>query len=191
MSMYPYTYWPLSSLSGGVTPDIAGGFNGQIQGTMTIGTGASGTGFGGSHNAFQFDGTSAYVDCGTAVDLNQGAQTIMAWILEPAASTHLAIITKSDNAWRLASYGDQVEFTETGTGPGNSGNEYFLTTGVVDDGAWHMIVGVLDNGDKSYYLDGVLTENADVSRRLCVQRLPGLYRRKLPGHGAILERPDV
>ena len=107
MALNPYAYWPLNDTNGGVCTDIASGLNGAFVGSpVTLGPGATNSGFGPSHMSY-FTGVSGgggagfYVNCGTQVQLDQEANTIIAWEDTSTNGNHPAIVDKGDNTWRL------------------------------------------------------------------------------------------
>ena len=183
MALNPYAYWPLNDTNGGVCTDIASGLNGAFVGSpVTLGPGATNSGFGPSHMSY-FTGVSGgggagfYVNCGTQVQLDQEANTIIAWEDTSTNGNHPAIVDKGDNTWRLQQSAP-LEWTEEGPSPnlGNPNPDYFGPAvnppyGLVD-GQWHMLVGVMDNGTKSFYFDGQLIETANVGGRLLSNTVP-------------------
>jgi hypothetical protein len=165
MSLGPYTYWQLNETSGAVVSDVSSGLNGVIVGNMVLGAAGAGpsdgfAGFGGDHRAFQFDGATSFVNCGTQVDLNVGSHTILTWIkTQPfAGGGHNAILTKGDSSYRVqrAYSGEFVEDTDDGINPATIGVRYLIGTRPMDDGTWHMVTCVLDQGVRSLYFDGSL-----------------------------------
>ena len=67
-----------------------------------------------------------------------------------------AVVTKGDDSWRLHrdNVSDNVQFAFNGIGGVSSGS-----TGSVNDGEWHHIVGVYDGGMQYMYVDGILADS--------------------------------
>jgi hypothetical protein len=106
--------------------------------------------------ALQFDGTDDYV---AIQDLNyQGNNyaevSVCAWIrTDSGADQYIASFDRNEY-WRL-------EINGSGAGPGQVGWDVMTNTGQVDygsdtrvdDGQWHHVVGVFDNGTLTIYID--------------------------------------
>jgi hypothetical protein len=165
MALGPYTYWQLNETSGTVASDVSSGLDGVIVGNMVLGAAGARpsdgfAGFGGAHQAFQFDGATSFVNCGTQVDLNVTSHTILTWVKSQPFiyGGHNAILTKGDSSYRVqrAYSGEFLEDTDDGINPATIGVRYLIGTRPVDDGTWHMITCVLDQGVRSLYFDGSL-----------------------------------
>jgi hypothetical protein len=171
MALGPYTYWPLNETGGPIAYDYSSGLNGTNVGTVNQGAaGDPAAGFGASHLAYNFNNTGA-VNCGNAVVLNGTTSTVLAWFLDPNGNTNnqCAIIAKGNGSWRMALFNtDYLEDTCNGTFPSADGATYFLTgpnggyspptNFVINDGNWHFMACVYDNGDKRLYMDGTLLQ---------------------------------
>ena len=165
MSMEPYAYWPLNETNGATATDIAGGFDGAIVGSMVLGAAGANTakgfaGFGGGHTAYQFDGVSSFVNCGTSVDLSRTNFTMAVWFMVnsfPGAGIYQTLIAKGDSSWRIIRYYNTDHLTPAVNGI-NPVSTAFLQdpADTIDDGAWHLAVDTINDGVHSFYYDGVL-----------------------------------
>jgi hypothetical protein len=160
MSFRPFVYWPLNETNGGIAADIAGGFDGVWQGAITNDAGAQPPSFGGfdsNHPSYLFNGTNAWVLCPQLLNLNPSAQTLTAWIKAnpfPSTTVHDTILGKGAVSFRLARWNsdETLEYSINNTLP----SPYTDGTAILDDGNWHLIVAVYDNGEKRLYTDGNL-----------------------------------
>ena len=114
-------------------------------------------------NAIDLDGFGDFVSIsgsntpGGAFDFND-AVTVAAWIQVSAFDNDYAtVISKGDNAWRLARHLDtgQMEFACTGITSSSIWGHIIGVTSV-DDGEWHHVAGVYDGSGIYLYVDGVL-----------------------------------
>jgi eukaryotic-like serine/threonine-protein kinase len=106
------------------------------------------------------DGEGDWVDCGNSAKLSVVSQiTVACWVkIRKFDKIYHTIISKGNNAWRLALNGrfNAVEFACSGiTGLDNtSGSVYGTMT--INDGQWHHLVGVYDGTRICLYVDGEL-----------------------------------
>ncbi len=88
-------------------------------------------------------------------DPNGTAVTVCAWIRTNSAANQYIVSFDRDSYWRL-------EINGSGGGPGQVGWDVMTSSGQldygsltrVDDGLWHHVCGVFDNGQSTIYIDG-------------------------------------
>jgi len=81
--------------------------------------------------------------------------TVCAWIRTSSAATQYIASFDRDNYWRL-------EINGSGAGDGQVGWDVMTSSGQldygsltrIDDGLWHYVCGVFDNGQSTIYIDG-------------------------------------
>ncbi|UCF44248.1 MAG: LamG domain-containing protein [Planctomycetota bacterium] len=136
--------------------DSNGSNHGTVIGAPTYPAGVSG-------QAISLDGILDYVVIagsntpGHAFDIND-AITVAAWInVDAFDNDYATIISKGDDAWRLARNlnNDRLEFACTGVTSGSVWGHIVGGTSV-DDGQWHHAAGVYDGSGLYLYIDGVL-----------------------------------
>ncbi len=161
----PSSYWPLSETTGLTATDYSGyAHNGAISNNVTLGaTGPQSPtypGFSAGTKAYQFDGTSAFVDCGTAASLDGFTDfTVEAWI-NTTSSAAGQIIQQRDKA----GYNGEYMFSVNADGTlnftlyGGSGYQFnFNSSGKVNDGRWHYVAAVRSGGTTGLiYIDGTV-----------------------------------
>jgi len=132
------------------------GNTGIFNGATSYVTGVDGS-------AIDLDGSGAYVSIpgsntpGGAFDFND-AVTVAAWIkVEAFNNDYATIISKGDDAWRLARHmnTDQLEIACTGVTSSSIWGHIAGGTSV-KDGLWHHVAGVYDGSGLYLYIDGVL-----------------------------------
>jgi len=104
--------------------------------------------------ALMFPG-GEYVDCGNSsiFDVTEGV-TVAAWIkITTVPADWTAILTKGDDAWRLATFMQTTRVHFGITGP----PDYWSVDGDtgLDPGQWYHIVGTYDGSYIRLYLDGI------------------------------------
>ncbi len=169
----PLAYWPLNETSGAIAYDYAGsGNNATIIGSMTLG--AAGPqppafiGFNAGNTAYQFDGTSAYIACGTNVSIAGTSDfTVEAWIKTAANAVSMIASQRETNG-----YNGEYQFEVTASGTLSIsiyGNNTYQFNGLssaktVNDGSWHHVAFVRSGNTGTIYADGVTvaTTNATV-----------------------------
>jgi Concanavalin A-like lectin/glucanases superfamily/Ig-like domain CHU_C associated len=127
---------------------------GTCSGTDTV----SVVGFTHSENALAFDGANDYV----AIEnmFYQGSYTeftVETWLRVTNSGSQIIASFDRSEYWRLEINGD-------GAGAGQIGFDINTSSGIldfgstirVDDGNWHHVAGVFDNGTVNIYIDGVL-----------------------------------
>lgn len=109
--------------------------------------------------ALSFDGSDDYIAIKNySYTGNANTEvTIEAWIRIPAASTGDHIIASYDRSefWRFGVNGDDGAAGELGFGiTTNSGVLSITSSATVNDGNWHHVAAVFDNGTATLYIDG-------------------------------------
>ena len=159
----PGAYWPLNETSGTVANDYSGlAHAGTNNGGLTLGVNGprppAYQGFNAGKTAYQFDGASSFIDCGTGPSLVGTTDfTLEAWV-NTTATTLGRIIQQRDTAGfdgeYLLSVGADgtVAFAVYG-----GGYQFNMTTpNRVNDGNWHYIAAVRRNGTNGVvYIDGI------------------------------------
>jgi len=166
----PGAYWPLGETAGTLAMDYAGSaHNGTNNGGLTLGaTGPrppSYQGFSTGKFAYQFDGTSSYIDCGTGPSLSGTTDfTLEAWVNTTATTAGQILQQRSANGYNGEYF---LTFNASGTvsftlyGGGYQFNA-MTTPNSVNDGNWHYIAAVRRNGTNgAIYIDGTpaVTQN--------------------------------
>jgi Tfp pilus assembly protein PilV len=155
-------HWPMDTTAGGITPDIVGGYDGDVNGTVPIVTGAI-------DEALAFDSASDYINVlaiePANVDQNE-ARTMTAWIKAGTQSTNRYFYWHESDCigWYLRLNGsgtirgnfrtgtncaDDVQYTVTASDP----TRY-------DDNNWHFVVLIIDRleGEMQLYVDATLKD---------------------------------
>jgi hypothetical protein len=159
LALKPVAYWPLDESNGIIAFDHAGNSDGTYIGGCTLGQPgipASAAIAAGQNLSVAFDGTSGYVTIPAGnSNLNiTGPITVMQWVQTPSGgeSGTSAVLGHGGNSYTM--YVDKTalpEFADTGPGSGGSVND----GNNINDGNWHMLVGVFDGSSVSLYVDGV------------------------------------
>lgn len=174
----------LSCATPSVTLDVGAGFssyswstgattqsiNATQQGiyTVTVSGGPGGcsgsdtvsiVGFTASGNALTFDGVNDYVaiDKFSYSGQNYTAMTVECWINTTSGATQMISSFDRNQFWRL-------EIKGSGAGTGKIGFDVMTDAGQldfggntrIDDGKWHHVAAVFDNGTVSIFIDGEL-----------------------------------
>ena len=135
--------------------DSFGTNNGTAQGGLTYTAGKIG-------NAFNFNGTNAYVQLGDVMDIGTSSWSYSMWFNanQLTAGTYLVLFSKSIAAsgsgrvW-ATTYGNQLQFNFDAAG--NSNNINTQTTLTFNTNTWYHVVCVLDRNDKlKMYVNGTL-----------------------------------
>ena len=163
----PVSYWPLNESSGAVANDYSGlGHNGTNTGGLTLGVNGprppSYQGFDAAKTAYQFDGATAYIDCGTGPSLSGTTDfSVEAWINTTAATDGTIIQQRSPSGFN----GEYVfGYNASGTvrfSVYGGGSQYdFSTTRTVNDGLWHHVAAVRSGTNGTIYIDGTPAASA-------------------------------
>ena len=147
----PVAYWPLEETSGNLAFDYAGTNDGTYTGAYTLGqTGLPAYAGVGANTSVGLDGSTAYVEVPVG-NLNiTTAMTVVQWVQPPnGGDTGFATsIGHGDSGWRLSVVNGKARWADAGPDIAGSAN--------VNDGNWHMLVGVYDNTNQYLYVDGQL-----------------------------------
>ena len=145
----PVAYWPLNETSGTAAFDWAGTNDGTYNGNFTLGAnGLPATTGLPTNTAAGFDGTNAYVDVPVG-NLNiTGAVTLVQWIQPPSGADtgFTTTLGHSNGGYRLDVASGQAHFADGGSD--------VVGTVAVNDGNWHLLVGVYDGTNQYLYVDG-------------------------------------
>jgi hypothetical protein len=161
----PNSLWPLSETAGITATDYAGyAHNGAISNNVTLG--AAGPqpptypGFSAGTKAYQFDGSSAYIACGTAASLNGTTDfTLEAWI-NTTSTAEGRILQQRDKAGYNGEYmfGVRADGTLTFVLYRDGYQFNFNSSGKVNDGKWHHVVAERSGGTTGLiYIDGTVS----------------------------------
>ncbi len=164
-------YWKFDEMQGATAYDSSiQANNGTLLGEMATSTAADSgwTNEGKFGGALSFDGTDDYVNISHDSSLNSNIITVSAWVNLDSFSGPRQIVNKQDQgnnkrqfSLSIPSGGNQIDFAVNSTGQGGGwARTDFLTTGNMDTGSWHHIVGLNDGTNVKIYLDGVL-KNTD------------------------------
>lgn len=128
-------------------------------GGCTIDDQASIIGFTSSENSLDFDGANDYlaIDNFSYTGTGHTAVTVETWIKTSSGGNQVIASYDRNQFWRL-------EINGVGAGTGRIGFDLMTSSGQldfggttrIDDGRWHHVAGVFDNGTVSIYIDGVL-----------------------------------
>lgn len=163
----PNAFWPLNESSGTNANDYSGnGKTGNNNGGITLGVAGprppTYQGFDAANPAYQFDGGSGYIDCGTRPSLSGTTDfTLEAWINTTATANGVIIQQRS-----ATGYNGEYQFQLTAGGNLNfmiygGGSQYnFTTTRTVNDGQWHYVAAVRSGTNGYIYIDGTLAASA-------------------------------
>jgi len=113
------------------------------------------------------DGEGDWVDCGDDMRLNVVSEiTVACWIkVFKFDKQHQTIVSKGNNAWRLAraQNADSIEFACTGLTVADNVYGAVYGTMNVNDNQWHHVVGVYDGMTIRLYVDGELDVSSETS----------------------------
>jgi hypothetical protein len=163
----PGAYWSLNESSGTVATDYSGlGNNGTNIGGLSLGVNGprppSYVGFDAGKTAYQFDGASAYVDCGTGPSLSGTTDfTLEAWINTTTAADGTIIQQRSPTG-----FNGEYAFNVTASGAlhfmiyGGGYQFDFSTSRTVNDGLWHHVAAMRSGVNGTIYIDGTPAANA-------------------------------
>jgi hypothetical protein len=148
LSDSPISYWLLDEAAGGTASDVKDGNVGSYQGGFTLQQPGPGTGNG--IFGVLFNGTTGYVNCGTAANLNLSRGFSLEALVKTAATTG-AIASHGSGSWYIRVGGGHLDFLKSQTGS--------IVTGTItiNDNAWHHVVVTVDaSGNVVLYVDGVV-----------------------------------
>jgi autotransporter-associated beta strand protein len=174
----PLSFWPLNETSPSTAYDYWSGNNGAQNGSLTLGaTGPvppTDAGFNVGTTAYQFDGSSTYIDCGTNASLSGTTDfTVEAWINTTNATGSSTIIQQRSTSGydgTANGYNGEYEFQVNGNGTlyfmlyGGGGYQFSFSSPRisrrVNDGQWHHVAAVRSGSNGFIYVDGSLVASA-------------------------------
>jgi hypothetical protein len=113
------------------------------------------------------DGSRDWVECGKDVRFDISSEiTVACWIrVRSFHSKWQTVMSKGDNAWRLARHEETGRLELACTGASVPGVTWGGISGKrnVNDGKWHHVVGVYDGARMSLYIDGALDVSSEAS----------------------------
>jgi len=168
----PGAYWPLGETSGTIANDYSGAaHSGTNNGALTLGaTGPrppSYQGFNSGKVAYQFDGISSFIDCGTGPSLSGTTDfTLEAWVNTTATAAGRIVQQRYANGYN-GEY--MLGLNADGTvnfGLYGGGAYQFNMSSVnkINDGKWHYVAAVRRNGTNGViYIDGTAAVSQNVA----------------------------
>jgi hypothetical protein len=194
LGLNPAGYWPLSETNGSAfavnygTVGAAGSGRYQYGANAGI-AGPTFAGLGGS-TAVQFHRWGGFIDLGTSSALlptNRQPVSLAAWFKGPNDLRFQGMIGHGDAYWR---FGFDSATQKNRFNPGN-GTEL---AGVqnMNDGQWHLLVGVSDGTTNAMYIDGVL-QVTNIANAISVAAVPTNQAHAViggaPDYGSALNYP--
>ena len=169
----PGAYWPLNESVAPTANDYSGaGNNGTQNGGLTLGVAGPRPpachGFSSGKTAYRFDGSTAYIDCGTAPSLSGTTDfAVEAWINTTNTADTTTIIQQRSATGFNGEYvldvnaNGTVYFTIFGGGATQYGITSPAAARRVNDGNWHHVAAVRSGGANGFlYIDGSLVASA-------------------------------
>jgi len=145
-------WWKMDETSGAAAADSTGHkFHGTLKGGPKWVKGFEG-------NALKFDGENDYVALQRAYYNRKGVETvtIAGWVRTDSQADHVVASFDRNEYWRLEINGDAAEAGRVGFSVMTDAGQVDLAGRTrIDDGQWHHIAGVFDNGLIVIYVDGV------------------------------------
>ncbi|MGO8930449.1 MAG: LamG-like jellyroll fold domain-containing protein [Limisphaerales bacterium] len=168
----PQNLWPLNETVPATAYDYWSGQNGTQNGTLTLGvagpTPPAYQGFSAGTTAYEFDGASAYIDCGTGPALSGTTDfTLEAWV-NTTSTTAGVVIQQRDGGYN-GEYGLSVNTNGTLNFYVFGGGAYQFAFGspaaarIVNDGNWHHIAATRSGLNGAIYIDGSAVATASGS----------------------------
>jgi len=189
----PVAYWALDDGAGIVALDSSGNaIDGVVVGEpLWVGGMLDG--------ALELDGVDDYVDCGNpaVLDFGTGDFTISAWIKLTATERATVFAKGGDNGGGIRytlAMGESNDNQMTLTTDDDSTKAQTRGATVVNDGAWHHVVGMREGNTGFVYVDGVLDgteelpEGYDLSGSSQANALIGAITDARDATGATLEK---
>jgi hypothetical protein len=178
-------HWRFDETSGTVVHDSAGTYDGTLSST-----GAAFNTNGVSGGAISLTKVNnGFVNMGNVLGLLTGDYSLVAWIkMNAGDTTDSSVVLSKAEAYTRNGYfvnvnmtgsllrNNKAAFIEGGTGAGQiSIQETPISTTTVNDGNWHQIVAVYeDGGNKSIYVDGAPAEDTKPSQTFIGNSAPFL-----------------
>jgi hypothetical protein len=173
LSYRPVAYWPMNEASGVTAYDIANNPNATNDATYYSENeqndpalfilGQPGPGFlFGTNTSVTLNPLAEAADYGKegvvavsdGLDLNiTNPVTIIAWIQAADSGAFETLVGNSDQGYHMDV--DQDGYARFADGNG-TGDTVAIGTSTVNDGAWHLLVGVYDGASNNIYVDGIL-----------------------------------
>ena len=144
-------YWPLNETNGNIAFDYAGTNDGLYNGTYVLGQPGIPVSPGvGTTLSANFDGSTAYVEVPVG-NLNiTGPMTVIEWVQPPGGGDtgFTTPIGHGDSSYRLDVAGGQAHWADDGPD--------VVDNNTINDGNWHILIGVYDGTKQYLYVDGAL-----------------------------------
>ncbi len=167
----PASLWPLSEPAPSTAYDYWSTNNGIQNGAVTPGVAGpvppTYAGFNGGTLGYNFDGSSAYVDCGTGPSLSGTTDfTLEAWVNASNTATFGMIIQQRFTG---GGYNGEYEFGVNGNGTlyflvYNNGTQFSFNSPRasrrVNDGQWHHVAATRSGSIGTLYVDGSVVATA-------------------------------
>jgi hypothetical protein len=161
----PLTYYPLGESDPATAYDYSGaGHDGGQNGVFALGVDGprppTYAGFTATNTAYQFDGTSTYIDCGAGSALSGTTDfTLEAWINTTSTLVPGMIIQQRGAGFDgeytfIANTNGTLSFTVYGGGGYQFTFSSSATAKLVNDGTWHDVVAVRSGATGTIYIDG-------------------------------------
>jgi len=157
----PVGHWTLDDGAGTLALDASGnGNDGTVNGEPLWGAGMI-------DGALELDGVDDYVDCGnpSILDFGTGDFTVSAWINMTATERGTVYAKGGDNSGGIRytlAMGESNDNKMTLTTDDDSSKRQAKGATVVNDGAWHHVVGIRNGNTSLVYVDGVLDGSIDL-----------------------------
>jgi len=154
-------HWTLDDGAGTLALDASGnGNDGTVNGEPLWGAGMI-------DGALELDGVDDYVDCGnpSILDFGTGDFTVSAWINMTATERGTVYAKGGDNSGGIRytlAMGESNDNKMTLTTDDDSSKRQAKGATVVNDGAWHHVVGIRNGNTSLVYVDGVLDGSIDL-----------------------------
>ncbi|MEO1268932.1 MAG: LamG domain-containing protein [Myxococcota bacterium] len=113
-----------------------------------------------------FDGGDdrLYLDNNSDYDFGTSAVFFVVFKVDGLSNNWQAIIAQGDDSWRIHRFGSS-NLISFGTSS-EDGSHDLASTSPIDDGGYHIVSAVFDNGAKSLYFDGALEGTATTDSRI-------------------------
>ena len=164
----PVAYWKFDEGSGAVAHDSLGRYDGSLSttGASLVSTGISG-------GALSVTKTNnGFVTMGHVLDFTNGNFSLVAWIKTPAGDTTecSSFLTKQESGWPNGydlAINACVQYSQSGKvwfGDSPLPGQEVTSTTSVNDGNWHQVVAVYEQGGTKFiYVDGAPAEASKAS----------------------------
>lgn len=171
MQDVPLAYWPLGESEAATAYDYSAGHDGTQNGGLTLGVAGprppTYAGFSATNTAYQFDGASSFVDCGTGPALSGTTDfTLEAWVNTASTADGMILQQRYSGGYNgeymfSVNADGTLSLTVYGGGAYQFNNLNSLASGkLVNDGNWHHVAAVRSGANGAIYIDGALTGTA-------------------------------